>query len=191
MARPLEFDKTVALNAATNQFWSEGFEASSIQKLLDTMGINRGSLYASFGDKETLFKKALEHYEAELSEYIDTTLLAESNPVDAIEAFFIGKYAAASKRKLSMGCMLINTVSELNNVNKKLATLASKKQQKIIEKALQSRLIEAKEKGLIDGDVPELTEYLITLYAGLELRGKLHKNKTLLSATVKMALHKL
>ena len=55
MARPVEFDENKVLTNAMEQFWREGYEASSVQKLLDCTGINRGTLYNSFGDKDTFF----------------------------------------------------------------------------------------------------------------------------------------
>jgi len=58
MARPVEFDENKVLTNAMEQFWKEGYEASSVQKLLDCTGINRGTLYNSFGDKETFFSHA-------------------------------------------------------------------------------------------------------------------------------------
>jgi len=56
MARPVEFEYNDVLTNAMEQFWREGFEASSVQKLLDVTGINRGTLYNSFGDKDTFFQ---------------------------------------------------------------------------------------------------------------------------------------
>ena len=50
MARPVEFDEDKVLTSAMEQFWKEGYEASSVRKLLDCTGINRGTLYNSFGD---------------------------------------------------------------------------------------------------------------------------------------------
>ena len=55
MARPVEFDEDKVLTNAMEQFWKEGYEASSVRKLLDCTGINRGTLYNSFGDKDTFF----------------------------------------------------------------------------------------------------------------------------------------
>src|SRR5690606_26203795 len=74
MARPVEFEYEAVLENAMQQFWKEGFEASSVQKLLDATGINRGTLYNSFGDKDTFFKSCVEKYNAALKAVIDRTL---------------------------------------------------------------------------------------------------------------------
>jgi len=63
MPRTKQFDEDVVLERAMNLFWSRGFEATSMQALVDNMGINRGSLYGTFEDKRTLFERALERYD--------------------------------------------------------------------------------------------------------------------------------
>lgn len=63
MGRPREFDVNEALLAALNEFWRKGYEGASLSDLTEAMGITRPSLYATFGNKEELFRKALDHYE--------------------------------------------------------------------------------------------------------------------------------
>ena len=62
MARPKEFNREEVLDRAIATFWCRGYEATSVQDLLDEMGINRGSLYDTFGDKHTLFLAAIDRY---------------------------------------------------------------------------------------------------------------------------------
>ena len=62
MGRPRAFCETSALDAAMRAFWEKGYEGASLDDLTQAMGINRSSLYASFGDKEQLFKRAIAHY---------------------------------------------------------------------------------------------------------------------------------
>src|SRR6266852_1410049 len=62
MARPKEFDRDQALQKAMEVFWSRGYEAASIQDLVKHMGINRQSLYDTFGDKHALYLQALDRY---------------------------------------------------------------------------------------------------------------------------------
>ena len=73
MARPIEFDYDSVLENAMQQFWREGYEASSVQKLLDATGINRGTLYNSFGDKDTFFALCVKRYNQQLKAKIDVT----------------------------------------------------------------------------------------------------------------------
>ncbi len=60
--RPREFDIDQALDAALNVFWRKGYEGATLPDLTRAMGINRPSLYAAFGNKETLFRKSVERY---------------------------------------------------------------------------------------------------------------------------------
>ena len=62
MGRPREFDTTAALDAAMRVFWEKGFEGATLKDLTDAMRINRSSMWAAFGDKEELFKKAFGRY---------------------------------------------------------------------------------------------------------------------------------
>jgi len=59
---PKAFDTNAALNAAMVVFWEKGFEGTSLTDLTEAMGINRPSLYATFGDKHSLFRQALDRF---------------------------------------------------------------------------------------------------------------------------------
>src|ERR1700758_1595643 len=62
MGRPREFSEAAALDAAMRVFWEKGYEGASLDDLTGAMGINRSSLYASFGDKEKLFNRVMARY---------------------------------------------------------------------------------------------------------------------------------
>ena len=62
MARPREFDEVTVLEAAMNCFWAQGFESTSVRDLAEEMGITGASLYNAFGDKRSLYRRALAHY---------------------------------------------------------------------------------------------------------------------------------
>ena len=64
VGRPRSFDAEAALDRALEVFWSKGYEGASLPDLTEAMGINRPSLYAAFGNKEELFRKALDRYAA-------------------------------------------------------------------------------------------------------------------------------
>jgi TetR/AcrR family transcriptional repressor of nem operon len=63
MGRPRQFDVDAALDRATELFWQRGYEGTSVQDLVDALGVNRASLYATFGDKARLFESVLERYQ--------------------------------------------------------------------------------------------------------------------------------
>lgn len=74
--RPREFDADKALAAALRVFWKRGYEGSSLSELTEAMGITRPSLYACYGNKEALFRKALDLYGEEKLAYVQTALEA-------------------------------------------------------------------------------------------------------------------
>ena len=74
LGRPLEFDPDTAIEVATEVFWRNGFEATSLNNLTETMQISKSSLYQSFGNKKLLFETCLEGYSAMLITQIEREL---------------------------------------------------------------------------------------------------------------------
>ncbi len=74
--RPREFCTEAALAKALRVFWTRGYEGASLSELTEAMGITRPSLYAAFGNKEELFRKALDLYEREKLAFMKTALEA-------------------------------------------------------------------------------------------------------------------
>ena len=109
-----QFNETEALNKAMQAFWARGYEATSIQDLVEAMGLHRGSIYAAFGGKRQLFMKALEYYEAEHRRAWLQTLRLHHGPRAAILAVFDGAIGAALSDGSRSGCLLVNTAIELS-----------------------------------------------------------------------------
>ena len=143
MARPVEFDETTVLTNAMEQFWREGYEASSVQKLLDCTGINRGTLYNSFGDKDTFFKSCVDQYNKVLDAQIMASLKnAELGAWEAIAAFFEETVLNVTNKHRSMGCLLVNSVCESINYDKEMRKVI-RSSVAVIRKGLVARLKEA------------------------------------------------
>src|SRR3954449_2107155 len=77
--RPREFCVDGALAAALRVFWTKGYEGTSLTDLTEAMGVTRPSLYAAFGNKEALFRKALDLYEREKLAYVGEALKAPTS----------------------------------------------------------------------------------------------------------------
>ena len=143
MARPVEFDENKVLTHAMEQFWREGYEASSVQKLLDCTGINRGTLYNSFGDKDTFFKSCVDQYNKVVEKQIEASLKnSKLGPWEAIEAYFDETVLNVTNKHRSMGCLLVNSVCESINYDKEMRKVV-RGSLAIIRKALVARLKEA------------------------------------------------
>jgi TetR/AcrR family transcriptional regulator, transcriptional repressor for nem operon len=113
MARPREFDEEAALDAATAQFWSHGYEATSVRDLASVMGLTAASLYNAFGDKRALFERALERYVER--GFRDRVRRFEHRlpPRDAIAAFFEEIVQMSVSDPHRKGCLIINSAMEL------------------------------------------------------------------------------
>lgn len=113
MPRKREFDPDTALNAAMEVFWRQGYDATSVADLVEAMGINRFSLYNTFGDKHALFLLSLERY----AERVVTLMLG---PVEALGAslpqlrgYFEHLLAMAGSKVATRGCLMTNSAAEL------------------------------------------------------------------------------
>ena len=113
MARPKGFDDTTVLEAAVECFWNRGFVATSVRDLGDRMGIGSASLYNAFGDKRTLYAKALEHYLNNSVRERIARLEEQQAPIDAIRAFFAEIIERSLKDPDRRGCMLVNAALEV------------------------------------------------------------------------------
>jgi len=112
MARPREFDERAVLNAATQCFWKQGYEATSVRDLVEHTGITAASLYNAFGDKRALYGKALDHYvEGSIADRIRRC--QSLPPLRAIEAFFEEIVKRSLNDRDRKGCMLVNAALDM------------------------------------------------------------------------------
>lgn len=127
MARPIEFDRSRAVNKALVLFWRKGYQATSLADLLAAMAISRSSFYAAFTDKRSLFIECLDLFSARTLDMLHQAR-AEMPPVDALQSFFernfVGARGAGAVRG-HWGCMLVNTLLEMAGVDDDLAARAS------------------------------------------------------------------
>lgn len=171
MARPVEFEKDTVLTNAMEQFWREGYEASSVQKLLDATDINRGTLYNSFGDKDTFFKSCVEKYNEQIKADIDATLgNSKLNAWKAIETYFDQAIVSAPNKQRAMGCLLVNSVCESIIWDKEIQK-ALKNSLNVIRRALLGRTKELEKARLLKRGVKAdmAADILMNLYSGLQV----------------------
>ena len=105
MARPRQFDETEVLTRALHAFWARGYDATSIEHLVEATGLGRASLYGAFGDKEQLFRRVVAHYlDCSGSERDRAT--AGLTARAALEAFILNRVHSASHPENPQGCFL-------------------------------------------------------------------------------------
>jgi AcrR family transcriptional regulator len=186
--RPREFCVDAALAAALKVFWSKGYEGASLTDLTEAMGITKPSLYAAFGNKEDLFRKALDLYEQEKLAYVGSALEAPTARGVA-ERLLYGALQMQTTGSDPKGCLgVISSVacgSEAESIKAEvLARRASS------DAALRKRMARAK----ADGDLPEaiepdgLVRYLNAVLQGLCIQAGSGASADDLRALVKTTL---
>jgi TetR/AcrR family transcriptional repressor of nem operon len=111
MGRPREFDVEAALDRATELFWQRGYEGTTVQDLVDALGVNRASLYGTFGDKAQLFESVLQRYQGWVDASIGQSLAPPAAGAEAIRAYFSVLIARATRKAGPRGCLVLNTVT--------------------------------------------------------------------------------
>lgn len=106
MGRPRTFDLEKALDAAVEVFWRNGYEGSSIAALNEAMGISTPSLYAAFGNKDELFRRAVERYDEKYGELFRAAL-EEPTARRVFEALIRAAIAQATRARHPDGCLLV------------------------------------------------------------------------------------
>jgi TetR/AcrR family transcriptional repressor of nem operon len=112
MARPREFDEAAVLDAAIERFWLRGYEATSVRDLADEMNIAGASLYNAFGDKRSLYERALNRYLDQTFRERIRRIEPALPPREAISAFLQEIVKRSLTDKQRRGCMLVNSAIE-------------------------------------------------------------------------------
>ncbi|WP_418301918.1 TetR/AcrR family transcriptional regulator [Lysinibacillus fusiformis] len=173
MARTREFDEEKVLDAAMQLFWEKGYEATSLSDLTARMGIQRPSIYSTFGDKKELFEAALRRYTTSRAANIRARLQSHVSVKQAFATFFEEVIRAEYTKDLSNGCFCINTMVELAPHDERFEILTREHQlylavifQETIERGVQAGELEA------DTDAKSLAQALIVSLIGLTVMMK-------------------
>ncbi len=153
--RPRSFDRDTALAAAVEQFWRTGYEETSIAMLTGAMGVTPPSLYAAFGDKDSLFEEASDLYFRRTCEGVDAAM-AEPSIRGAITRMLEGTARAHTASDTPLGCLLL-TEPRLTP------------QREVMHGKLTERIA----RGVADGDLPptvrpdDLASFLMAVMRGM------------------------
>ncbi|MED3819224.1 TetR/AcrR family transcriptional regulator [Priestia aryabhattai] len=124
MGRSKEFDEKAALRKAMELFWEQGYEKTSMQDLVDYMGIHRRSIYDTFGDKRSLFLASLNHYEELIVKEMESIISSTSSTKQAIRDVFI--FVLNAIEQYPKGCLSVNAAVELSLVDKEIGCIVTK-----------------------------------------------------------------
>lgn len=119
MATSTKYNRRDVIQKATNLFWEKGFHATSMRNLQETIDMRPGSIYASFGSKEGLFKETLQHYANESLALLKQFEETYESPLEALREF-MGSVVVSQSQAPSNMCMLVKTIAELTDENAEL-----------------------------------------------------------------------
>lgn len=185
------FDVTETLDKAMQAFWTRGYEATSMQDLVDCTGINRGSLYATYGDKRALFLAALRVYDEGMRERL-ADIEAHCAPREAIRQMFLAYTASVSEAGGNRGCFVTNTALELAAHDVEIGQIVAQAQERM--EAFFARMIaKGKEREDIPADVRpiETARGLLASLIGLMVLTRSRPDRILLNMIVDDALQRL
>lgn len=192
MARRKEFDREVVLERAMDLFWHKGYEATSVQDLVGQMGISRGSLYDTFGDKHSLFIAVLDRYREATATKMLQGLENPDAGLEAIRQFFNAIVLALSSQTICKGCLVVNSMVELASHDPQAARLLRAHLSRM-ERAFYRALRRARSLGEISDrhDLHALAQFLIGTASGLSVVAKTSPNPQVLQNMVDVALASL
>ena len=111
--RPRKTDPKQALEAAMQLFWEKGYEGTTMSDLVAATGMAKPGLYATFGDKQALYGKALDHYANEVGAPLVEDLTGSPDPLPVVIRRFLKRVAeSAANRQCPSGCFVVNSVVE-------------------------------------------------------------------------------
>ena len=177
MARPKAFDPIEILDKAMRLFWRRGYEATSIQGLVDHLGINRQSLYDTYGDKIALFLRAIERYTETIIRPGLAALEAPGSPLGNVRKL-IAIWAGQATNPDLPGCLITNTITEMSTRDGELSDLTHAAIA-LIEHRLYRALERAVEQGElhVSTDTQALARFLTGMAQGIHVMGQHTKSR--------------
>ena len=172
-------------------FWRDGYRGASIAELTAAMGINKPSLYATFGGKEELYLKALEHYGATQGAGQAGALSGDLPIRDAVAAFLRAAVQSGCDKTNPGGCYVVNALADCGaSATPELVAEATQAAFRASQAALKERLQRARNEGELveDADVTALANLFCSVLTGLALMARSGSSKSALNAVVEQAL---
>jgi AcrR family transcriptional regulator len=169
LGRPREFDTDTALDLALHVFWRKGYEGASMADLTEAMGITKPSLYAAFGNKEDLFRKALDRYVDGPGGYFRTGL-EKPTAREAVEHILYESVEAVTDPK-NPGCLAVQGAlccgDAAETIKQELTARRSKS-----EEDLRLRFTRAIAEGDLpaDADAGDLARYVSAILQGMAVQ---------------------
>ena len=170
LGRPRSFETGKALDAAMKVFWCKGYEGASLSDLTKAMGINRPSLYAAFGDKESLFRKVLDRYDKGPAAYVREAL-NQPTARAVVERLMEGAAELGTASSNPRGCLFVQSALACGDKAEGIRNDLILRRD-AGEKAVRLRLKRAQAEGDLahDADPADLARYVVTVVQGIAVQ---------------------
>jgi TetR/AcrR family transcriptional repressor of nem operon len=192
MARTKDFDEKEVLCKAIDLFWHKGYNGTSMQDLVDGLGISRSSLYDTYGDKHTLFIKALESYQSESSgkvcDIVNATAPAKAT-IQKILEFITSELLGDQKHK---GCFMVNAEVEVAPHDPLVSQMICQNDQQV-EDSFYLVIKKGQDNGEIDAakDARALARFTFNTVKGIQVTAKSTTERAVFDDIIKLAISAL
>jgi TetR/AcrR family transcriptional regulator, transcriptional repressor for nem operon len=189
MARTKDFDENEVLGKAIDLFWHKGYNGTSMQDLVDGLGISRSSLYDTYGDKHALFIKALESYQSASSGKICAIVNSSQTAKETIKKlleFITGELLGDQKQK---GCFMVNAEVEVAPHDQEVSQMICQNDQQV-EDAFYLIIKKGQESGEITNkqDARALARFTSNTVKGIQVTSKSTTDRAVFEDIIKMAI---
>ncbi|MET7519013.1 TetR/AcrR family transcriptional regulator [Streptomyces sp. NPDC005480] len=192
MGRPRNFDESHVLESVREQFWNQGYAATSLQDLMGATGLGKGSLYGAFGDKRQLFLQVLDSYRDEQLNSVRQILTGPGTAVERLTDLLEGAATGFAEDTQRRGCFMVNSTSELHSQEPEVASRARTTYQ-AVEDLLVACVKEGQREEALDpaADPQELGRLLLAVMQGIEFLAKTNMDGSALLQIGRAALSQL
>jgi AcrR family transcriptional regulator len=186
--RPRQFDEEEALDTALRLFWRHGYEGTPISTLAQAMGLTAPSVYNAFGNKESLFMKAVGHYD-HYSARLYEEAFAKTSAREVARGILMGEIDLVSGEGTPAGCLMIQ------------GALATSRESEVVQQAMAKLRRQAEadvaarfEQFQVAGQLPPgwdakaLAGYVITVATGMAVQAKSGASRQELTDVAEMAM---
>lgn len=176
MPRSKKYNEEEVLEKAMQVFWKQGFEATTMQVLEKEMGINKFSIYASFGSKTELLSACLANYKKQLNKLL-ATIVEGGNNIAAIKEYFYLFIVFSKENELGKGCFITNTANEFSGNPPKNIQNQLKNYTNDVRNVFKKALISQKYGS--DEEIDELADFLLISMFGFSTATKIFSESQL------------
>lgn len=189
MARTKEFDQAAILDKAVDLFWYKGYNATSMQDIVDGLGLSRSSIYDTFGDKHKLYIAALERYRDQAAGGLIDMVNKAENTIVTLEEMFKMLVHDSFTDRLPKGCFMVNSTVELAPHDEEIDKIVSENMQNI-EDAFFQLITKGQESGEIskEKNPRAIARFLFNTISGLRVAAKSGVKQDIYNDIVTVAL---